>query len=235
MTERVEIPTDAGPMPADLFPATDGGGAGTRPGVVVVVQEIFGVTDYVLDRAADLAASGYDALVPHLFWRHGDTVVEGDDDAALGRAMGLASSLDWDTAVADTRAALALLRDRGAGGVGLVGFCWGGGIAFDAASRESDDVAALVAYYASGLPGLLERAPGVTAPSLHHWGTEDAFISREQVAEIEAAVVREGVRLERYEGAGHAFDNPFPRFHHVEASALAWDRTLRLLADSLDA
>jgi carboxymethylenebutenolidase len=232
MTARVEIPTDAGPMPADFVPATGGGEAGARPGVVVV-QEIFGVTDYVLHRAADLAAAGYDVLVPHLFWRHGDTVVEGDDDAALGRAMGLASSLDWDTAVADTRAALGALRDRGAGRVGLVGFCWGGGVAFDAAARESDDVAALVAYYGSGLPGLLEKAPGVTARSLHHWGTEDAFISREQVAEIEAAVVREGVQLERYEGAGHAFDNPFPRFHHAEAAALAWDRTLRFLADAL--
>src|SRR5699024_7956313 len=129
--------SDAGPMPADLFrPATasasasaSGGGTGAVAGAdavagagagIVVVQEIFGVTDYVLDRAGDLAALGYAVLVPHLFWRSGDEVVEGGDEAALARAMELAGATDWEGAVVDTRASVAHLRDVTGGPVGLL-------------------------------------------------------------------------------------------------------------------
>ncbi|MGC5628608.1 dienelactone hydrolase family protein [Georgenia sp. Z1344] len=240
-SERVTVTTDAGPMPADLVRPTttnaDGEGAGPRGAGagLVVVQEIFGVTGYVLDRAADLAALGYTVLVPHLFWRTGDEVVEGGDEAALGRAMGIAGATDWEGAVADTRAALAHLRSEVGGPAGLLGFCWGGGVAFDAASREGEGVAALVAYYGSALPTLLDRAPGVTAPSLHHWGTDDAFIPADQVDRIEEAVARDGVRLVRHPGAGHAFDNPLPGFHHAEASAAAWAGTTAWLAEELPA
>lgn len=239
MSERIQVTTDAGPMPADLFrPASSadvaaGGAGGSTGPAIVVVQEIFGVTGYVLRRAADLAALGYTVLVPHLYWRIGDEVVQGDDDEALGSAMGLAGSVDWDDAVADTRATLGFLRAETGGPVGLLGFCWGGGVAFDAASREGDDVAALVAYYGSALPGLLDRAAGVTAPSLHHWGTDDAYVPPPSVDDIEAAVVGQGARLIRYEGAGHAFDNPLPRFHHARASASAWTTTEEWLATEL--
>ncbi|MGC5616786.1 dienelactone hydrolase family protein [Georgenia sp. Z1491] len=246
-TERVHVTTDAGPMPADLLRPDAGSGgadAGSRPSPgagparagIVVVQEIFGVTGYVLDRAADLAALGYTVLVPHLFWRSGDEVVEGGGQAELARAMELAGATDWAGAVSDTREALAHLRGLvGDGSVGLLGFCWGGGVAFDAASREVDAVDALVAYYGSALPALLDRAPEVTAPSLHHWGTEDTFIPVEQVDLIEAAVARDGVRLVRHPGAGHAFDNPLPEFHHARASADAWATTTDWLAGTLAA
>lgn len=228
-SEQVTVTTDDGQLPADLVRPD---AAGPGPGLVVV-QEIFGVTAYVLSRAEDLAALGYTVLVPHLYWRSGDAVVAGDDDEALGTAMGLAGSLDWEEAVADTRAALAHLRTVTGGPVGLFGYCWGGGVAFDAASREGDDVAALVSYYGSGIPGLFDRAPHVTAPSLHHWGSEDAYVPQESVDEIEAAVRGAGSRLVRHDGAGHAFDNPLPRFHHSEASDDAWATTTAWLAETL--
>ena len=106
---------DGGEMPADLhLPA-----AGSGPGIVLL-QEIFGVTDYIDGRARDLAALGYVVLVPHVYWRQGDPVISGDE--ALPRAMDALGKVDWDTAVADGVASVAALRQRDeiAGPTGVV-------------------------------------------------------------------------------------------------------------------
>jgi hypothetical protein len=82
---------------------------------------------------------------------------------------------DWDTAARDGRGGGQPLRtEEGVDTVGLLGFCYGGGLAFNVAALT--DVDALVSYYGSALPRLLDLAPQVTAPQLHHWGTEDSFI-----------------------------------------------------------
>jgi carboxymethylenebutenolidase len=119
------------------------------------------------------------------------------------------------------------------GGVGLLGFCFGGGLAFHVAAVTPVDV--LVSYYGSALPGLLGLADQVTVPSLHHFGTADAYISAEAQEQIRAAVTANGARFETYEGAGHAFDNPGPMFHHAAASAAAWATTVQFLAEHLGA
>lgn len=124
--------------------------------------------------------------------------------------------------------------------VGLLGFCYGGGLAFAAAASAADEQrppSVLVSYYGSALPTLLHRAPLVGAPSLHHFGTADAFIPAEQVEQIREAVTaggtREQVRFELHEGAGHAFDNPHPGLHHADAAEAAWQRTVGFLAENL--
>lgn len=71
------------------------------------------------------------------------------------------------------------------------------------------------------------------AISLHHFGDADDYLSKETVDEIVAAVDGPGNEIYRYSGAGHAFDNPMPAFHHAEASALAWRRTESFLARHL--
>jgi carboxymethylenebutenolidase len=117
------------------------------------------------------------------------------------------------------------------GGVGVVGFCFGGGLAFNVAADDEPD--AVVSYYGSALPQLLDRAADVTAPSLHHFGLADAFLPVEVVRTIQAAVTPVGARFETYEGANHAFDNPSPMFHHRAASEAAWGVTARFLAEVL--
>src|SRR3546814_17404021 len=109
------------------------------------------------------------------------------------------------------------------GPVMLVGFCYGGGVAFNVAAIEPVD--ALVSFYGSALPNLLELAPQVTAASLHHFGAADDFIPLPVVETIRDAVTREGVQVPLYPDAGHAFDNHRPGFPPPEASALAWERT----------
>ncbi|WP_269087324.1 dienelactone hydrolase family protein [Ornithinimicrobium sp. CNJ-824] len=99
--------------------------------------------------------------------------------------------------------------------VGLVGFCFGGGLAFDVAARAAQaqtPVAALVSFYGSALPGLLGHAEHVTCPSLHVFGTADSYIPTEQVEQIREAVTaggtREQVRFELHEAPGTPSTTP---------------------------
>ncbi|MGH3423120.1 MAG: dienelactone hydrolase family protein, partial [Nocardioidaceae bacterium] len=231
MTEpsTVQIETEAGPMPALRWMPPAGAGPG-----LVLVQEIFGLSDYIRGRGADLAELGYVVLAPEVYWRLDDAEVDESRPDFLEQGMRVASRVDWDSAVRDVRAALTHLRgiDEVTGGVGLVGFCFGGGLAFNVAAAESPD--ALVSYYGSTLPDLLDLAPMVDMPSLHHFGRDDQFIDGERVARVRDAVcANPRARFEIYDGAGHAFDNPMPAFHHEEASQRAWRTTVDFLAEWL--
>lgn len=222
----VSVETDAGAMPAHLW--TPPGGTG--PGILLL-QEIFGVSPYIARRGAALAAEGYVVLAPELYWRTDAPPLDESAPDVVETAMARAGSLDWDTTVADAVAALEHLRGRPEvdGPVGALGFCFGGGLGFNVAAVAPVDF--LVSYYGSGLPGLLDLAPQVTAPSLHHFGLSDDFIDAATVERIRAAVTSQGnAEFETYEGANHAFDNDDFYYHHPEASALAWTRTLDFLA-----
>ncbi|MFC0625422.1 dienelactone hydrolase family protein [Kribbella deserti] len=225
----IGIEAESGSMPAHLWLPP----GGTGPGLLLL-QEIFGVSPYIRERAADLAALGYVVIAPEIYWRLDDTELDESAADLVDKAAGILTRLDWDTAVTDAAVAFEHLRGRleVTGGAGLVGFCFGGGLAFNVAAVTSPDV--LVSYYGSALPNLLELAPRVTAVSLHHFGTADTYIDLETVERIRAAVTgNPETEFLLYEGAGHAFDNPLPMFHHPEASRQAWARTTEFLKKHL--
>lgn len=234
MVESASVTTDAGVMPAHLWLPPSGSGPG-----LVLLQEIFGVSGYVQRRGAQLAELGYVVLAPEIFWRLGVTEpVEGD--GALDRGMGLVQRLDWDAAVADSVASFDWLKAREGvtGDVGVVGFCFGGGLGFmTAAALEARNpvtpVAAMVSYYGSALPNVHDSLR-VEAPSLHHFGLADSFIDTDTVRAIEASLAQQSATTFcTYEGADHAFDNPDMPWHHEAASELAWQRTTDFLAEHL--
>ncbi len=101
------------------------------------------------------------------------------------------------------------------------------------AAVDSPD--ALVSYYGSSIPDLLDLAPLVNAPSLHHFGLADVYIDNATVERVHDAVTADGrpAEFEVYEGANHAFDNDGFALHRPEASALAWQRTLDFLSRTL--
>lgn len=243
-----EIPAADGPLPGLLW-LPEGAGPGAAVPGIVVLQEIFGVGEYVRSRCADLASLGYAVLAPQLYARLADEagevpVVETPaQEGGLDEGMALVQRLDWQLAVRDglaARDALANLDVVDADRVGLLGFCLGGGLAFAVAAASEQagvPVPALVSFYGSALPQLLPLAEHVACRSLHVFGTDDSFIPMDKVQEVREAVTaggtREQVRFEVFEGAGHAFDNPDPLFHHPGASAAAWARTEQFLGEAL--
>lgn len=239
MPEQLAVAVDRpGPgavsgIPAELFRPASGHGPG-----LVLVQEIFGRTDYLRARAQDLADAGYVVLLPQLYWRIGQDAIEESEPDSLQRGIELSQRADFGEVVADVRACVAFLRDHEATAdrVGLIGFCYGGGVAYAATAGavgvQRPD--ALVSYYGSALPALVDTVPVVSVPSLHHFGDADAFLDGDTVAQITQQVsVESGTTVQLWSGAGHAFDNPSPAFHHAQASAAAWQQTLDWLHRTL--
>jgi len=208
--------------------------AGSGPGLVLL-QEIFGVGPYIEAVAERLAGLGYVVLAPDLFWRIEPGLVLPHDEGGLTKAMETAQRFDPEAGLADCDAALRHLRslDEVTGGAGVIGFCFGGTLAFQVAARSEPDAA--VSYYGSGVPDSLDLADRITCPLLLHFGGEDPYLPRERVEEVLAAVEhRPNVELHVHEGAGHAFDNhEAPAFHQPEAAATAWGQTADFLSRSL--
>lgn len=214
-------------MPAHLWLPASGRGRG-----ILLFQEIFGISPYVQRRAADLAAAGYVVLAPEFYWRLGESGVANGPDM-LAEGLALMQRLDWDAAVGDALAAQAWLREQPQvdGEVAFVGFCFGGGLAFATAAHGQPS--ALVSYYGSALPNLLDLAPRVQMPSLHHFGDADAYLDQQTVAHIRAAVAGPRTDFYTYPEADHAFDNDDFVTYHPEASTIAWGLTVQFLAQHL--
>lgn len=224
--------------------ATDGSGTfagtvtvpegGTGPGLLLL-QEIFGVNDYIEDVGRRLAQLGYVSLAPDLFWRQRPGVRLGATDEDLAAGMQLAQSFDFSAGVADLLASLAHLRSlpEVTGGAGAIGFCFGGVMAYLTAAHGDPDVT--VSYYGSGVPDLLDLAGQVDCPILFHFGDDDAFLPVERAEAVATAFAeRPGAVVRIHSGGGHAFDNwTNPRFSQPDIAASAWETTAAFLAEHL--
>jgi carboxymethylenebutenolidase len=226
MTSTLEIPTPDGTLDGYLALPESGQGPG-----LIVLQEIFGVGDYIKSAADRLAQLGYVALAPDLYWRIEPHATPED----LDEAMQFAQQLDHERAIHDAISALNTLRGRPevtGGKAGVIGFCLGGTLAFGVAVHGNPDTA--VAYYGSGVPDMLGEAGNITCPMLLHFGGADQFIPRERVDRVaEFAQTRPNMECHIQEGAGHAFDNPSPMFHNPDAAARAWELTAEFLSRTL--
>jgi carboxymethylenebutenolidase len=207
--------------------------AGRGPGLLVL-QEIFGVNEYIRDVCDRLAAIGYVALAPDVFWRIEKGVEIAHDEDGLKQAYGYISKYDWSTGISDLVLALEHLRalPETGGRAGAIGFCFGGTTSFALACVADPDV--VVSYYGSGVPDWLDKADGVTQPTMLHFGGNDPFISTEQIDKVAAwAEGRPNVECHRY-ASGHAFDNHFSdMFSDPKAAAAAWANTTRFLGTHL--
>ena len=202
---------------------------------VVLVQEIFGLDDYLRSVAAELAAAGFVVGVPDLFWRTDPGWSAGHDQAGLTASMSVAGEFDPALGVADVAASLAHLRSlpEVTGKAGALGFCLGGSLAYGLAAVADPD--AVVSFYGSTVPAQLDLLDRITCPLQFHFGGQDPFIPRDAVASVQAAVAgRAGVEIHVQEQAGHAFHNhAAPMFHHPEAAAAAWPLATAFLTSHL--
>ena len=187
-------------------------------GGIVVIQEIFGVTRHIRAVADQYAAAGFLALAPALFDRIERNVDVPYTDMAKG--FGYVQALNNDQVMLDVQAAID--RARGAGKVGVVGYCWGGTVAYLAAARTKIDAA--VAYYGGGINRHTAEQPRV--PVMFHFGDKDKHIPSSAVAEIQAAFPQGVYHLYP---ADHGF-NCTDRASFDPASAkLALERSLEFL------
>jgi carboxymethylenebutenolidase len=227
-TAQLNLDTSDGPMPT--YQAQPDGE--TRGGIVVI-QEAFGVTRHIEEVAERLAAVGWHAIAPALFHREGSPVFDYDD---LESVMPTIKGLSAAGIRADVDAAFAYLREAGwpSGQQGIVGFCMGGGVTFDAAVEHA--VGAAVTFYGGGItesrlgyPAQVERAGRLQTPWLGLYGDLDKGIPSEEVETLRAAVAAAPVPTEvvRYADADHGFHcNDRPAVYNASAAADAWSRAL---------
>lgn len=196
---------------------------GERKGGIVILQEIFGVTDQLKGVAQKYAAQGYEVAIPALFDRTQKDAVLPFDQGPKGRELMMAANLD--ETMMDIDAAVQALAKNG-GKVGVIGFCWGGGLALRAAQKL--DIAAAVAFYGTRLPEYLDSP--LKAPFQGHFGAKDDHVPAEALAEAKAYLPE--IEIHMYD-AGHAFANDARPLHVPEAAALAHERTMAFLAKHL--
>ncbi|WP_147651198.1 dienelactone hydrolase family protein [Vulcaniibacterium gelatinicum] len=195
-------------------------------GGVIVVQEIFGVNPHIRAVAERFAEAGFTALAPAMFDVLRPDVELRYDDGGIIRGRELVSELGFDGALSIVSAAAHWLREAGHN-VGVVGFCWGGTVAFLSCTRLS--LPAVDYYGARSVPFLGEPA---RAPLMCHFGELDASIPPADVTLHRQKQPQ--ARIFVYPGADHAFNRDVdPRVYHPQAAALAWQRTVDFLAEHL--
>jgi carboxymethylenebutenolidase len=200
---------DGKPIGAHLAPAQ-----GTRRGGVVVIQEIFGVSDHIRDVCAKYAALGYDALAPSLYDRVEPNFQAPHTDFTKGVAAMRATP--WDQVQGDVQAAI----DALAGPVFITGFCYGGAVSWFAAARCTG-LKAASSFYGRLINELLGDKPKI--PIQLHYGRKDASIPLDLVDAVRAAHPAADIHL--YDG-GHGFCREGSRDFHRESCELAFTRTL---------
>ena len=212
--------------------ATPDGGAG--PGVVVI-QEIFGVNDVMRGISDRLAAEGFVALCPDLFWRQEPGLQLSDqNEAELARAFELFAGFDVPAGVRDIAATIDHLRgEEGCNGaVGAVGYCLGGLLAYLTGTRTSTDCA--VGYYGVGIEQKLDEAANLAKPLMLHIATADEFVSLEAQQIVRGELgANPLVTLHDYEGLGHAFARRGGDHYDAAAVELADGRTTAFLRANL--
>jgi len=200
--------------------------AGAPRGAIVVVQEIFGVNKHIRDVADRYAAEGYLAIAPALFDRLEKNVDIGYEGAERAHGMELVGKSPRELALRDIAAAVEVAKS--AGKVGIVGFCWGGALAWFSAA-EMPGISAAVGYYGGGILGAKDLKPKV--PIMLHFGEQDANIPAAGVREFAAA--RPDIPVYLYP-AGHAFNRAAdPHAYHAPSAELALKRTLEFFAKNL--
>ncbi|MCP5267269.1 MAG: dienelactone hydrolase family protein [Burkholderiaceae bacterium] len=199
--------------------------SGAPRGVVVIAQEIFGVNKHIRAVTDEYAADGFLAIAPALFDRIEPDYETGysPDDIQSGRAV--MQQIDMDQTLLDMTATVEWAA-RG-GKVAVIGYCWGGTLAWLSAARIPG-LSAAVAYYGGAIHRYREEAP--KCPMLMHFGEKDQSPSPDQAREIIA--MHPGVSAHFYD-AGHGFNCDHRPSFDEDASALARERTLEFLATEL--
>ena len=199
---------------------------GEAKGVIVVIQEIFGVNGHIKEVADGYAGHGYMSIAPALFDRIEPDVQLGYTEADMGRGIELAfQRLQMDRTLQDLQSVVDYAAAHGS--VGVVGYCFGGLLTFLSAASVTG-VAAASSYYGGGVAGVLEQQP--KCPLIMHFGELDAHIPMSDVEKIKAA--NPNVPVHVY-AADHGFNCDHRGSYDAAAASVALERSLAHFAAHL--
>jgi carboxymethylenebutenolidase len=225
MGELIEFPSNGTTGQGYLATPSSGSGPG-----VVVIQEWWGLVPHIKEVCDRFAAEGFVALAPDLY--HGESTTEPDEAGKLMMALNL------EKAGKDMSGAVEAVAERASGkGVGVVGFCMGGGLALLLGTTRPDKVKATVPFY--GVIPWQSAQPDwsrLSGPVQGHYATNDDFAGPAAVKALGEAITAAGGEAELfiYPDTEHAFFNDTrPEVHKPDASKTAWDRTLTFLRAQL--
>ena len=193
---------------------------------LVVVQEVFGINRHIRSVADSYARDGFLAVAPALFDRFEPGVELDYEGADRERAMTYARMLDPQKALADIEAAMNFARSATGKQVGVIGYCFGGLMAWVAAARLNP--AAAVGYYAGRIGDYAAESP--TAPVMLHFGKQDMHIPAADVEKVHAA--HPEVEIHWYD-AGHGFNCDARTSYNPAAAQQARARSLSFLKQHL--
>ena len=212
--------------------------------VVVVIQEVFGVNEHIRDVTERIAREGYIAIAPHIYHRQapGFEVGYGETDLELGRKY--KNGTKADELLKDIQGAIAYCKSNFTdvpAKVGCVGFCFGGHVAYLAATLPV--VGATASYYGAGIckftPGgdepTLNRTPEIQGTVYCFFGLQDSLISLAEMDKIEATLSEHKIshRIYRYPNAGHGFFCDRRDSYDASSAADAWRHTKALFREAL--
>jgi len=203
--------------------------------VVVMIQEIFGVNGDMRKKCDEMAAEGYIAVSPDLFWRIEPNIQLTDKtEAEWERAFELFGLFDTDKGTEDIQATIDHVRghDRSNGKVGAVGYCLGGQLAYMAATRTDADCS--VGYYGVRINEMLDEAKNIKKPLMLHIAGKDEFVPPEAQKEIIDTLADYALAVTYlYEECDHAFARHEGAHYNKGAATLANTRTADFLAENL--
>jgi carboxymethylenebutenolidase len=205
--------------------------APTAP-IVVVAQEIFGITPFIRTTVEWLVGEGYGCVCPDLYWKQApNTELDANIPSERERALTLFREFDMEAGVADLAETIEYARGLpfSNGRVAVVGYCLGGRLAFEVAARSLADCA--VGYYGVGLEERVSLIPAIKVPAMFHMGTKDHYITADARVILNEHFERNrNIDLHWYP-AGHSFVRSSSPFFDRAATELANGRTLKLLAN----
>lgn len=202
---------------------------------IILIQEIFGVNAEMRQKCNDLAARGYIAVCPDLFWRMEPGVQLTDKtEAEWAKAFDFFNRFDIDLGIEDLRATAHFCKGyaHASGHVGAMGYCLGGKLAYLMAARTDIDCA--IGYYGVGLDQLLGEAAGIKKPLMLHIAEEDKFVNKEAQGIIKEALSKNrAVTIHSYPGVDHAFARGQGQHYDEKAASLANARSFEFLQTNL--
>lgn len=228
MGEIIEFPSNGTSGQGYLAVPESGSGPG-----VVVIQEWWGLVDHIKDLCDRFAGEGFVALAPDLY--RGQTTSEPDEAGKLMMTMNIEQAAKDMSGAVDEVARRS--GDAGNGGIGVIGFCMGGGLALMIGAQRGDLVKAVAPFY--GLipwQGAQPDYSKMTASVQGHYAEKDDYFNPEAVAGLEKQLDAGGVQHEMfiYAGADHAFFNDTrPEVYDADAAAQAWTRVLDFFRSKL--